>query len=237
MTTSAGPQHASRMLTEILERRGLTPIADSESREDRERRLAVEAAAELRELRREHAAAYCVKHIPFRWAEAVADNEIVLKWVVQFLTDPRRAPSLLLSGTTGNGKTYQAYGALRAIAAEGVPVQWAATTTAELYATLRPRGRGVDSEAEFNRFASSPLLLLDDLGAAKSSEWTEEVTYRLIDHRYGHCLPSIFTTNLPPRELADGLGDRIASRLIEMTDVVIFEGDDRRRARLNAGAP
>lgn len=37
-----------------------------------------------------------------------------------------------------------------------------------------------------------PLLVLDDLRGAKASEWTEEPALRLVDHRYGHLLPTIF---------------------------------------------
>ena len=42
---------------------------------------------------------------------------------------------------------------------------------------------------------------VDDLGAAKPSEWTEEINYRLVNHRYEHMLPTIFTSNVPAREL------------------------------------
>lgn len=77
--------------------------------------------------------------------------------------------------------------------------------------------------------ARCPLLLLDDLGAAKTSEWTEELTYRLINHRYEHMLPTLITTNLPTAELRTALGDRVASRLAEMTERVILTGPDRRR--------
>ncbi len=75
----------------------------------------------------------------------------------------------------------------------------------------------------------SSLLLVDDLGAAKTSEWTEELTYRLVNHRYEHLLPTVFTTNLTIRDLRDALGDRIASRLAQMTERVTLTGADRRR--------
>lgn len=212
-------------ISEILARRGLTLPADGADPADE----AAELVAEMAAMRRESALAYAEQRIPPRWSKARADRDDVLAWVANFLEDPRATPSLLLAGPTGTGKTHQAYGAIRAIAEAGTPVHWIATTSANLYGSLRPR-KNVDSEAEFDLYARATLLLLDDLGAAKASEWTEEVTYRLIDHRYAQCLPSIFTTNLPPAELAAGLGDRIASRLIEMTTVVRLTGDDRRRS-------
>ncbi|WP_329172270.1 ATP-binding protein [Streptomyces decoyicus] len=66
-------------------------------------------------------------------------------------------------------------------------------------------------------------------GAAKNSEWTEELTYRLINHRYEHLRPTLITTNLPTDALRTALGDRIASRLAEMTERVVLTGSDRRR--------
>lgn len=138
-------------------------------------------------------------------------------------------PSLLIVGPTGTGKTYRAYGAVRALLTRGVRLRREATTTADLYARLRPRP-GHDAERNLQALARSPLLLLDDLGAAKTSEWTEELTYRLINHRYEHLRPTLITTNLPTAELRTVLGDRIASRLAEMTERVILTGPDRRRS-------
>jgi DNA replication protein DnaC len=101
-------------------------------------------------------------------------------------------------------------------------------TAADLYAHLRPRD-GEDSHEAFQRVADAPLLVLDDLGASKWTEWVEEITYRLINHRYEQCLPSIFTSNLVPAKLREALGERVASRLTEMCDRIVLKGDDRRK--------
>lgn len=148
-------------------------------------------------------------------------------------------PSLLLTGTTGTGKTHQAYGALRGIAESGPRRRYGliATTAADMYGQLRPTGQVGAAEHQMRQYATIPLLLLDDIGSAKASEWTEEITYRLINERYNSCLPTLFTSNLPPRartagrpDLASALGDRVVSRLAEMTTVVSLTGADRRRA-------
>jgi DNA replication protein DnaC len=146
-------------------------------------------------------------------------------------------PSLLLTGPTGTGKTHQAYGALRHIAESAPRRRYSviAIPAADMYGELRPTGQAGAAEHRLRQLASVPLLLLDDLGSAKASEWTEEVTYRLINERYNTCLPTLFTSNLPPRadgrpDLAAALGDRIVSRLAEMTTVIDMRGADRRRA-------
>ncbi|MEU0941036.1 ATP-binding protein [Embleya sp. NPDC005971] len=171
----------------------------------------------------------CDRLFPKRYATAVADLPDVLAWAARYRDTPDDCPSLLLLGRTGVGKTHQAYGAIRAAVSTVRPVDWRATTAADMYADLRPRA-GIDSADEFRKISTCPLLLIDDIGAAKHSDWTEEVTYRLINHRYQECVPTIFTSNVTPTQLADVLGDRIASRLTEMCTRVVMPGQDRRRA-------
>lgn len=177
--------------------------------------------------------------IPPRYRETVADHPAVAAWVEATIRAGRRGPggapgiaqgpSLLIAGPTGSGKTHQAYGAVRSLLTAGVRLRWQAVTSADLHAGLRPRN-GHDPERELQALSRCPLLILDDLGAAKQSEWTEELTYRLIDRRYTQMLPTLITTNLPTDALRDAVGDRVASRLAEMTTRVILNGPDRRRA-------
>lgn len=181
--------------------------------------------------------------IPARYATALAADPKVRAWMAaivrQAIGDARvlltvtTGPSLLLLGATGVGKTHEAYGAVRGLASLGMRVNWRAITAADFYARLRPR-HGVDSEAEFREYAGARLLVLDDLGAGKPSDWTEEVNYRLVNFRYEHALPTLFSSNLPPGDhagtpgLGTVLGDRVWSRLAEMTTRATLKGDDRR---------
>jgi DNA replication protein DnaC len=172
---------------------------------------------------------------PPRYRQATTTHPDIQQWADNVGTNPETAGSLLLTGTTGTGKTHQAYGALRRIAEAG-PHRYEiiATTAADMYGLLRPKGSERGTEAELERLARIPLLLLDDLGSAKSSEWTEEITYRLINERYNACLPSIYTSNLPAtspdgRDITSALGERIASRLSQDTHVVAMAGPDLRR--------
>ncbi|WP_019358023.1 ATP-binding protein [Streptomyces sp. AA1529] len=182
------------------------------------------------------------KIVPFHYRAAQPSLPAVRNWVdtlaSQALTAAAergshvasvlRGPSLLLLGVTGVGKTHEAYGALRDLAITGVLANWTVTTAADLYAALRPR-HGVDSETEFRRYRDSRVLLVDDLGAAKPSEFTEDINFRLINHRYERHLPTLVTSNVRPRELRDRLGDRVASRLNEMCQRISMKGEDRRR--------
>lgn len=177
--------------------------------------------------------------MPPRYRGAVAENPQVLAWVhevAQQAVAPsigaRRqvatGPSLLMAGVVGAGKTHEAYGAVTALVQAGIGVRWRATTAADLYAELRPSS-DTDAERVLATYSRVPLLVLDDLGAAKTSEFVEEQTYRLINRRYNHMLPTLITTNLRIRDLKAYLGDRVTSRLAQMTTRVEFEPVDRRR--------
>ncbi|MFF7393233.1 ATP-binding protein [Streptomyces scabiei] len=177
--------------------------------------------------------------IPLRYRSAIGDHPQIEAWVRNVASEAvapskgarrqvRTGPSLLLVGTTGTGKTHLAYGAIRSLVGAEIGVRWHATTAADMYASLRPRA-GVDTERELLALFRCPLLLLDDLGASKTSEWTEEITYRLVNHRYNQMLPTLITTNMAIRDLRQAVGDRVASRLAEMTERIVLTGTDRRR--------
>ncbi|MET9374049.1 ATP-binding protein [Streptomyces sp. NPDC002992] len=197
------------------------------------------------------------ERIPYEYRDAHTEHPAVAQWVraiaesaVGHAASPlvphfgsagqreiTHGRSLLLWGPTGAGKTHQAYGAIRALTAAGCGVRWQATTAADLYGAMRARG-GLDPEYLLRRIVRTPLLLLDDLGAAKSSEWNEEITFRLLNWRSEHRLPTIITTNLAPVRTArmdprqpvlrDKVGDRVLSRLSGMCTPVHLDGPDRR---------
>lgn len=181
-----------------------------------------------------------VEALPIRYRSAVVDDDRVIAWVkrlIEIATEGPETwmepvidsgPSLLLVGDVGRGKTYQAVGAARALLTSGLRCHAVVTTAADLYAQMRPRA-GSDSESEFRRVASAGVLVLDDIGAAKGSEWVEEINYRLINHRYEHQRPTIITTNLTPPKIPAALGARVASRIGEMATTVQLLGTDRRR--------
>lgn len=191
------------------------------------------------DLNRERAAETLAEKIPDHYADATATHPAVLAWM-QALADEAKAPagnpivktgpSLAILGSVGTGKTFQAYGAVRELALSGLQLRWEFATAADLYAQLRPSAQN-HGEATYRRYAHAALLVLDDVGAAKTSEWVEEINYRLINHRYERHMPTIITTNLAPRELVNGLGERVASRIVEMCTRVVLDGPDRRRSR------
>jgi DNA replication protein DnaC len=171
---------------------------------------------------------------PYRYQDATATHPQVIAWAERAINDPRTAGILFLTGPFGTGKTHQAYGALRRIAEAGPDrFELLALTAPDMYALMRPGGSEKGPEYEVKRLMRIPLLLVDDLGTEKISEFTEEATYRILNERYNECRPLIITSNLPVAnpngpDLKDQLGARITSRLAQTTTVVALGGNDRR---------
>jgi DNA replication protein DnaC len=132
----------------------------------------------------------------------------------------------MLFGETGVGKTHLAVAALNALIQRGFEGVFFD------YQTLLDRIRGsydrtsgsADKEA-YRLALDCEILLLDDLGAHRVTDWVEDIVASIITHRCNHRKPVIVTTNLPPPgqtsnaakdSLADRIGPRAWSRLNEM---------------------
>jgi DNA replication protein DnaC len=169
--------------------------------------------------------------VPNRFRGASVDNAQVAGWVRRFLSGQSGCPSLLLAGEVATGKTYLAFAALRAVALHAAEhrmrVEYRVTTHPDFNQLLRPKSDG-SHEFALEPFAAADLLVFDDLGAGKQTDWTADSLHRLVDHRWSDDLPTIYTTNLDPEPLAAAVGQRVVSRVFDSTRVLLT-GPDRRR--------
>lgn len=88
--------------------------------------------------------------------------------------------------------------------------------------------------ASFNQF---PLLILDDLGIERSSEYAQELVYNIVDSRYLSRLPFIITTNLSLSDLqnpTDLAHARIYDRILERCVPICFSGKNYRKEGMAA---
>jgi DNA replication protein DnaC len=216
----------SAAVMRIAERSRPHREAQQKARERRDAILSRQRQERIQAANRERALA----QIPPRYAEATADHPAVAAWVEGVLRGGLHlTQGLVLNGPTGCGKTWQAYGAWRAVAQRTGCAAVAVPVPAFLD-SLRP---GRAPLADLGAVERAELLLLDDLAAERASEWTVELVYRLIDARWNACLPTIVTVNAPNGELRARLGDRIASRLNGLGRIVSWPADapDRRIPR------
>lgn len=132
---------------------------------------------------------------------------------------------VLASPTVGNGKTYAAYAVGWAAHEAG---QWVcARTAADLMAALRPSG---DYEPEiWHTVTMCHLLIIDDLGQDRLTDWTREQLHRLINERNAEGRRTIVTTNKGPADIEAIYGAAIADRLVDEATPIRFTGESRRR--------
>jgi len=107
---------------------------------------------------------------------------------------------LLLWGDVGTGKSFIAGCIANALLDKGVPVHM--TNFARLLNKLTDMYSG-DRNAYIDSFKRYPLMIIDDLGMERNSEFAREQVFSVIDSRYRSQLPIIVTTNLSLEELKD----------------------------------
>lgn len=142
--------------------------------------------------------------------------------------------SILLMGPPGTGKTHLA----AAVAINQVYQQKSVifgtvpTILGRIKSTFSGEG-ATESEVK-SAIMECSLLVLDDLGKEKPSEWVEETLYEIINARYVRKLPVIITTNVGLKAVEGRYpwnGEAIVSRLFEMCRGVQVGGADYRRRK------
>ena len=127
----------------------------------------------------------------------------------------KNASGLLLWGDVGTGKSFIAGCIANALLDKGVPVIM--TNFARLLNKLTDMYAG-DRNAYIDSFKRYPLMIIDDLGVERNSEFAREQVFSVIDSRYRSELPMIVTTNLTLEELQhpeDLSRSRIYDRILE----------------------
>ena len=143
---------------------------------------------------------------------------------------------LLFFGDNGVGKTHLAVALMKeAIRRKGARAVF--HETRDLLKLVRDTYNNQTDATELDVLRpvlEADLLVLDDIGAEKKSEWVEETLGLVVNTRYSERRVTVFTTNLTdsentePHSIALQLGLRIRSRLKEMCDWVRIDGPDTR---------
>lgn len=138
--------------------------------------------------------------------------------------------SLMLWGEPGNGKTHLAAAIVNELSKKGYIVVF--QSVPELLQRIRSTFNSENKENEtqiMRALLECDLLILDDIGAEKTTEWVEEKLFNIIDGRYRKELPTLYTSNLEPKELRNQVGKRSYDRMVETSLTVKNEAASYRR--------
>lgn len=137
-----------------------------------------------------------------------------------WLSGPAR--NLILAGPVGTGKSYAAWAIAHHAAACGlVPM---VRSVPRLLLDMRPDG----DPGTFDRACFAELLVLDDLGAARPTDWSLERIYSIAEHRTNYRLRTVVTTNCTFDQLAALWGAPTMDRLRDGATIVELTGRSRR---------
>ncbi len=162
---------------------------------------------------------------------------------------------LLLQGRTGVGKTHLATAVLRQLLSRGFECVFFdyQTLLDRIRQSYNPAAGAADKQA-YRAALDTEVVLIDDLGSHRVTEWVEDTVTAIINHRYNERKALIVTTNLPDPvlgdasvekdavsgkynvkdTLADRIGARARSRIYEMCRVVQVPGEDYRLRNVEA---
>jgi DNA replication protein DnaC len=151
-------------------------------------------------------------------------------------------PGLLLIGDPGTGKTHLAVSAVRVLTAKGFEcLFWDYINLFDRIRMSYDAASGAADKQAYQSALDAEILLLDDLGAHRVTDWVEDTITGIITYRCNHGKPLIATTNLVDAEmggreavrttegpfryelrttLAERIGMRARSRLFEMCRIV-----------------
>lgn len=162
-----------------------------------------------------------------------------LKLATQFASEfPAVEQGLLFTGPVGTGKTHLAVSILKGLTERGFNCLFYefGKLLKEIQDSYNPT-TFTSELSVLNPVLKTEVLVLDELGASKPTDWVRDTLYHIINTRYNEKKFTIFTTNYsdertdPRREiLEDRIGIATRSRLYQMCQTVDLDGPDYRRS-------
>ncbi|WP_085710873.1 MULTISPECIES: ATP-binding protein [unclassified Pseudomonas] len=133
----------------------------------------------------------------------------------QFEENYRAGRGLLLTGNVGTGKTHLASGIVQQVIRKFGALAHI-VSAAEIIRIAKGamvRGAEYTERDVINELAALDLLVIDEIGAQKGSEYELGLLHEVIDRRYQLVRPTVVVSNLPASTLGQFIGDRALDRL------------------------
>ncbi len=173
-----------------------------------------------------------LERIPARFLRAKLEeiSSKLKKYAEKF---EKKNQGIYLLGPVGCGKTHSVYAIAINLIIRGFDVK--IYKLPRLLNSIRSSFSKKETKNNFEHnittieeISNVDVLIIDDIGVERPTEWVLEQLYNIIDTRYENMKTTIFTSNYDLNDLADKTSDRIVSRILEMTDVFSLDGKDKR---------
>lgn len=204
-------------------------------REEEERRKEEEKAVEIRRLKEEcFRTSRNLMECSFEDILEPKREEVMIakNFVKHFRELSKSNCGLLFHGNVGTGKTYLA-ACIGNNVIEEYMVRVKMRNIPQIVNEIEKGGFKIDKNAYYQGLANVRLLILDDFGIERNTEYVNEMVYQIINSRYETKKPTIISTNIPLEVIMGGSKDidkeRIYSRIREMCIPVKIAGKDLRR--------
>ncbi len=154
--------------------------------------------------------------------------EYCYEWAKDF---SKNSTGLIMLGKTGLGKTHLSLAILGVVINKGYSVYYDSVQNImdKLQKEHFSRNAQGEQESITQELFESDLLILDDLGAEFSTQFTVSQLYNILNTRMINSLPVIISTNLTVREIEEKYSQRIASRIVGSCIPLQFCGKDIRQ--------
>lgn len=197
-------------IADVLRERGLQPATDAALQ-------AADDAAHQEWL--EMRSRVLLGRLDSRYQKSVIRHAESNRWLMDYRLGNRHG--YVIQGRGGAGKTWEASALARELLlTDSTPVTMVGAV--ELMAGMRPNK---DGTSDLGTFQVAPVLVIDDLGVEKPTEWTSQQLYALAEYRNARRLPVILTTNLTGAQLRERYDPRTVDRLVE--DATLLQLPDR----------
>lgn len=166
------------------------------------------------------------KIIPLRFHKVSYSD--ISKKIQEIITEQiKERNGVYFYGESGVGKTHIVCALVKNLLENNIEVMF--LNTGEFLERIRQEyNENEDRDCFRDVMDFKGVLIFDDIGAEKTSEWVRERLYLIINKKYEDMIPVIFTSNHDLETLASKTGDRIVSRIVGMTKIIKVEGDDKR---------
>lgn len=161
--------------------------------------------------------------------------KVCREYAESFEANAKDGRCLLLLGKPGTGKTHLANAIAGHVVCHSRSVTAAYRTVSTILQFIKgsfDRESGYTEAQALDALCEPSLLIIDEIGATKPTEFELATLFNIIDGRYQNLLPTIIVSNLMPNELGAALGERCVDRLRENGGIaLVFDWESARSSK------